>query len=244
MTSNTIIYPSFYFDFACIKSECKNSCCIGWEIDIDNNSYERYTKDALQFISNSNPPHFILNKDERCPYLTDNNLCELIIKKGEGYLCQICRDHPRFRNFWTGIEEIGLGLSCESAASLILSQKKPLELYSESGSLKDLVSSLPEDEKYLWNVREQLLDQAALLSDPMQARLAEYFIFRHIPNALYDGLLEQRIRFVWDCVNTVTDRWNNQDDQSFEALTETARYFSADIEYDDDLENHIASIFL
>ena len=26
---------SYYDDFKCIGSECPNSCCIGWDIDLD-----------------------------------------------------------------------------------------------------------------------------------------------------------------------------------------------------------------
>jgi hypothetical protein len=39
---------------------------------------------------------------------------------GEGYLCDICREHPRFYNY-TDVAEVGLGMSCPEAARLILS---------------------------------------------------------------------------------------------------------------------------
>ena len=35
--------PFYYNEFVCITSECKDNCCIGgWEIDIDDETYERY----------------------------------------------------------------------------------------------------------------------------------------------------------------------------------------------------------
>lgn len=35
--------PFYYNEFGCITSECKDNCCIGgWEIDIDDETYERY----------------------------------------------------------------------------------------------------------------------------------------------------------------------------------------------------------
>ena len=34
--------PSYYKTFQCIADKCEHSCCIGWEIDIDEDSYEYY----------------------------------------------------------------------------------------------------------------------------------------------------------------------------------------------------------
>lgn len=117
-----IFAPSYYKDFKCIAQNCKHNCCIGWEIDIDNNTLEFYkTKDDLtDKISFEDTPHFILDKNKRCPFLNSKNLCDIIINYGEGSLCQICSDHPRFINYYDTRTELGLGLTCEVAAKLIL----------------------------------------------------------------------------------------------------------------------------
>ena len=132
------VYPDYYPAFRCIAGACRHSCCIGWEIDIDEESLARYQAmhDPLgerlrKNISADDPPHFVLGEGERCPFLNERNLCDLILEGGEGLLCQICDDHPRFRNFLPGYTEIGLGLCCEGAAQLILSQTQPLRLLSE-----------------------------------------------------------------------------------------------------------------
>ena len=36
------IFPSYYKNFKCIGSECKHNCCIGWEIDVDEETAEIY----------------------------------------------------------------------------------------------------------------------------------------------------------------------------------------------------------
>ena len=64
--------------------------------------------------------HFALCADGRCPHLQQNGLCEIIATLGEGYLCDICREHPRFYNLQGVRMECGLGASCEEAARLIL----------------------------------------------------------------------------------------------------------------------------
>ena len=130
-----VITPDYYPNFKCIADSCKHSCCIGWEIDIDNSSLERYNNLNCDFahtlksnIEFSDTPHFKLDKDERCPFLNQQGLCDIITNLGEDMLCQICSDHPRFRNFYNEYEEIGLGLCCEAAANLILSKKDKTNL--------------------------------------------------------------------------------------------------------------------
>ena len=132
------VYPDYYPTFRCIAGACKHSCCIGWEIDIDEESLARYKampgslgERLRKHISADDPPHFVLGEGERCPFLNERNLCDLILEGGEGLLCQICDDHPRFRNFLPGYTEIGLGLCCEGAAQLILSQEESVQLLSE-----------------------------------------------------------------------------------------------------------------
>lgn len=132
------VYPDYYPAFRCIAGACKHSCCIGWEIDIDEESLAKYhaMPGALgarlrQNISGGDPPHFLLGEGERCPFLNRCNLCDLILAGGEELLCQICDDHPRFRNFLPGRTETGLGLCCEGAAELILSRQEPVKLVME-----------------------------------------------------------------------------------------------------------------
>ena len=112
-----IIVPDYYKKFQCIAGECKHSCCRGWEIDIDRESLARYEQipDIAKHIDHQGVPHFIL-RGGCCPFLRSDNLCQMIIDYGEDFLCQICTDHPRFRNFWTDRIELGLGLACEEAA--------------------------------------------------------------------------------------------------------------------------------
>lgn len=232
------IYPDYYPEFHCIAGACKHSCCTTWEIDIDEESLTRYKKDGIAHISEEESPHFIL-KNGRCPYLNEENLCDLIIEHGEDYLCQICTDHPRFRSFWEEATEIGLGLSCEAAARLILGRKEPMQLIIEEEETgrrldyEEFVDLLPEDEQYLYDFRDQMLFQAEQMKDHMEARLAEYLIYRQIPDALYDGLLDERIAFVWNSVAKIKAVWDTMEDD-FEAKCEVARAFSDEIEYDTD----------
>lgn len=119
--------PNYYKKFKCIADKCKHSCCIGWEIDIDESTLAKYSsltsdyaKKILNSIEFSEDPHFRLLKNDRCPHLNDKGLCNIIINTGEENLCDICREHPRFYNFTNIGKEVGVGMSCEEASRLIL----------------------------------------------------------------------------------------------------------------------------
>lgn len=125
----SVFVPNYYRKFKCIANECKHSCCIGWEIEVDEGSLARYaqlepaSRDwVFAHIATDGAPHFRLDARERCPFLAENGLCEMILTLGEASLCQICADHPRFRNFYETFTEMGLGLCCEEAARLILTE--------------------------------------------------------------------------------------------------------------------------
>ena len=121
--------PQYYLDFVCIADKCKHTCCEGWEIDVDDETANRYsamTEGYGKCVANSlnmdtDPPQIRLTEDERCPHLDENGLCRIIQTLGEDQLCEICKEHPRFYNETMGRREVGVGMSCEAACKLILS---------------------------------------------------------------------------------------------------------------------------
>lgn len=119
--------PKYYKEFVCIADKCRHSCCVGWEIDIDSDTMDKYAcvnaeygKMIAESIENNADPHFKLDADERCPHLNSNGLCNIILELGEDYLCHICREHPRFYNDTPRGREVGLGMACEEACRIIL----------------------------------------------------------------------------------------------------------------------------
>ncbi len=119
--------PEYYKAFACIADKCRYSCCIGWEIDIDGDTLKKheslmgaYAEEIRASIDYAGTPHFRLCEGDRCPHLDKNGLCRIILAYGEGTLCEICREHPRFYNDTPHGKEVGLGMSCEEACRLIL----------------------------------------------------------------------------------------------------------------------------
>jgi len=142
------VVPSYYKNFHCIADKCKHSCCIGWEIDIDDKTksvYESVPGDFGIRLKNSiNTENgvscFALAENDRCPFLNEKGLCDIILNIGEEHLSQICTDHPRFRNYFSDREELGLGLCCEEACRLILSNEEKTEL--------EVIDDLNSDEEF------------------------------------------------------------------------------------------------
>lgn len=173
--------PDFYNQFKCIASRCSDTCCVGWEIDIDETSQMAYRKVEGSFgdklresIENG---HFKLLPYDRCPFLDKNNLCEIYRNLGESSLCQICREHPRFVEVYGDIMEKGLGLCCEEVVRLLLETEGPLTFTNEE-------CDEPEDEIDEENreIRDQVLFERGQIfgalancTDPFKERLYTAF---------------------------------------------------------------------
>ena len=122
--------PKYYKAFRCIADKCSHSCCIGWEIDVDGDTLsiyeglgEGYGDVIKQSIDGEDTPHFRLGENERCPHLDECGLCRIITELGEEYLCDICREHPRFYNLTPNGCEAGLGMACEEVCRIIFSEE-------------------------------------------------------------------------------------------------------------------------
>ena len=100
---------------------------------------------------------FKLDGKGRCAFLNENNLCDIILNCGEPSLCQICTDHPRFRNYYSDRVEIGLGLCCEEAGRLILSQTNVFTLKEISDDGSD--DGITNEEKDFFNFREEIFNK-------------------------------------------------------------------------------------
>lgn len=128
--------PDYYNDFRCLAGRCRHNCCIGWEIDIDRETLAFYDtvggemgqKLAANICREGDTAHFCLKENGRCPFLNENDLCEIVMELGFEKTSQICDDHPRFRNFFSEREETGLGMSCEAVAQLILTRTDKTQL--------------------------------------------------------------------------------------------------------------------
>lgn len=134
--------PIYYKDFKCIAGACTDTCCAGWEVDVEKRSYEYYRQVKGEFgkrLKSVMVPEeqggctFTLNNG-RCPFLNNENLCDLFIALGEDKLCDTCAEFPRFINEYGSEREIGLAPSCKTAGELMFGYKEPLTFTVEESS--------------------------------------------------------------------------------------------------------------
>ena len=183
------IAPDYYMNFSCIADKCSHNCCIGWEIDIDDKTLEYYktaggdigSRLEKAIITENGTAYFKLDEKDRCPFLNDKNLCDIITGLGEKHICDICADHPRFRNFFGDRVETGIGLSCESAARLILENREKVQLVTIQTD--DTEETEYEEEQSFYSFREKLFSLLQNRLKPLNERIAELNII--LPEKTY-----------------------------------------------------------
>ena len=158
------IKPSFYDNFCCKADKCTDTCCAGWEVDIDDVSLEKYRSvqgDMKHRLNSSiievdGQSCFKLDKKRRCCFLSENGLCDIYSSLGEDFLCDICKEHPRFYDEFDGITQCGLGLCCEKVCEMLIE-------YDTVSYCRDFeYSDIPEDTQILLETRDDMFD---ILSD-------------------------------------------------------------------------------
>lgn len=144
--------------FSCIAGACEDTCCVGWDVEIDRKTYSKYQKlkdpilSPLIKQSVFEYPHSFdpqvdyarvkLKKNKRCPFLDAQKLCVIQRSQGEGSLSNVCATYPRMTNLIDGILETTLTLSCPVAARLVLK--------SDPHELSFVDSKIPE--RYIINL--------------------------------------------------------------------------------------------
>lgn len=174
------IKPYFYDDFSCKADKCTDTCCAGWEVDIDDFSFEKYKNINGEFgkklndsiIYSDDIPCFRLCENERCVFLNQNNLCDIYSELGEEYLCDICREHPRFYNCFDNVTEIGLGLCCEKVCEMIFSSEKPITFITECVNEK-----VDDEYEFYAFIRNKCFDIVCNRNKPLKDRITDLIVY-------------------------------------------------------------------
>ncbi|MDA3810193.1 MAG: flagellin lysine-N-methylase [Spirochaetaceae bacterium] len=147
-----ILSPSYVKGFKCIGGDCEDSCCIGWDIDIDKLTYRKYfrTKDGQmkkEFVkhvyrneeSGSDEVDYgrvHIKESKWCPFLDENKLCRIYSNLGEDYLSNVCYSYPRVYNVLDDVYELSLFMSCPEVIRKLLASKEPISFIEEEVSLE------------------------------------------------------------------------------------------------------------
>lgn len=147
-----IVKPTFYKNFKCIAGDCPDSCCQGWEVDADSDSL-KYYKTLDNSLEIKKRIDSVLSKDEfdntiftlapkkRCPFLNDENLCDMHIAIGGEHTPYTCRTFPRFIYDFGATREIGISFSCPVASDMMYNTESfdfETEVNSDLPTLNDI----------------------------------------------------------------------------------------------------------
>ena len=204
-------HPDYFKEFKCIGGECKDSCCIGWDIDIDKTTFKQYFKvkdPEMKRMFQKNVQNkedyeadevdygkVKLKKGKRCPFLDDCNYCVIHSKLGEEYLSNVCTSFPRIVNIIDGYYEMSLDVACPEAARIILSKENGIK-FEESNEVlgKHIVSSETNTQskfykdspiKYFQEIRKKSIDIMQNRKFSLSDRL---YILGEFTNALEDEI--------------------------------------------------------
>ncbi len=177
--------PDYYEEFSCIADRCKDSCCIGWEIDIDEDTCAYYHGipgafgDRLRghmYVTEDKEHSFRLGEHGRCPFLNDKNLCDIITALGEEALSEVCTEYPRFSLYYGDVLQKCLSLSCEEVGRILFTREAPVAfvdyaLEEPDWDSDDEDANQPDEEDGIWEDEESQAYEAELVEKLYAAQL-------------------------------------------------------------------------
>lgn len=180
--------PGYYDQFVCLGGTCPDSCCQMWDIQVDDESAERYLAlpgalgDRLrQVLVKDEEGYTLCQEAGRCPMWRQDGLCQIQKELGEEALCHVCSQFPRLKHEYEGLTELGLELSCPEAARLIL-ENREFSL-TETGAI-------PDGDELLKLLDRSRKEAFRLLSDRRYSageRLAQLLLFAYGVQEELDG---------------------------------------------------------
>lgn len=205
------IKPHYYDEFKCIADKCPDTCCAGWQIVIDDDTikkYEGYVVSSEEAFAKRMSDSIdweegcFLQHGRRCAMLNEQNLCDLITAKGDGFLCETCNRYPRHVEEYEGLREYSLSLSCPVAAERMLGMTEQTRFLVEEDDQPDPLEEEFEDFDFmlftqLEDAREVIFKIVQNRQFPIVVRLA---ILMEMARDMQDCLDEDRLFDMQDVV--------------------------------------------
>ena len=182
--------PKYFDRFRCIGADCEDTCCAGWGVVVDQETYEKYQSLPAHRIANKplsslveiNPARSSAGdfanfrmEDARCPALNEG-WCAIQQTLGEPYIPNLCSKYPRVLNVIGGAVERSLHLSCPEAARLVLDDPEAMVLGErmeerppERAGGFNFIADDPDD--CLYQVRTLLIEWIRERSRPLWQRI-------------------------------------------------------------------------
>lgn len=152
--------------------DCTNTCCKGWRVIFDEETYKRYLMEPgksgrrlRSSIVKMNGEVYFRDSLKECTFYEKEGLCNLQRVLGTGYMPEVCRLFPRFRQHYGFFAEETLFLSCPEAARLFLEHVDELAFVKSGREVTYERWGTNEDEGYLRWLCELRKEMIAMLWD-------------------------------------------------------------------------------
>ena len=123
------IYPHFH----CLGGECPYSCCKGWQVAVDDETWEKYQAvqgaygRGLRFhVYKMKGERYLRKLFDCCPYWNSDHCCQFQVNGETDLMPLICRVYPRDSIGCDVETEVTLELSCIAAARMFLDHPERL----------------------------------------------------------------------------------------------------------------------
>ena len=183
---------SNYDKFKCIADKCRFTCCAGWDVSIDKDTYNKWKKENHKtgFVLNNvkikkcgSKREYFINKEnhEACALLDKQGLCQVVKTLGEEYLSFTCHTFPRIENIFEDKKELSLSCACPEVVEIISSITGKINMISENdNNLKSNLLELKIREAVINIVQQEnfLLEEKLFVSFQMLLTILEDESFR------------------------------------------------------------------
>lgn len=190
--------PDYYNKFKCIADKCSITCCQEWKIAVDeatNRKWKKLSADKVSGKSNNLSSYtyckdgsLVIKLDEkhRCPFLSKDKLCHLVMTYSDEVLSETCTLFPREIHRFSTHEERTLMPCCPAVIDLWCEKPVTFPVISETMDnlspaflIRDNLIKLISDQGL--SVEQALLDGLYILlelykNQPItKAHIQEYF---------------------------------------------------------------------
>lgn len=188
-----------FLNFQCIANKCPYTCCRDWDIIVDSDKVELYRKWGYEskFFKIGDSYHMKLDKNRRCAFLDEQDLCRLVTDHGEGALCYTCNVFPRLYKRRGDILEFSLSNGCPEVIRIIRGIKGQLTFILDEMNVEIPIKSSFSDAYYL--CRDMVIDILQIPEMPLWIRI--YIAYKFSQKA--DMKNEQQLREVLEQYNSV-----------------------------------------
>ena len=168
---------SFFKKFSCTIKNCPNTCCKGWRVVFDEETYQRYLAEIgkngwrlRSSIKKMDEEVYFRTSLKQCTFYEKEGTCNLQRTLGTDYMPEVCRRYPRFRQHYGSFAEESLFLSCPEAARLFLEHLDELHYVPSERQITYERWGTNDDELYLRWLCELREEMIAALWDENRSR--------------------------------------------------------------------------